>query len=148
MVEKIALQEIVIFKIGKEKFALFTDQVKSIEEMQDIIPVPMSPDYIAGLMNLRGEITTVIDLRIRFQQEAIQTGPDVVIIIVDYKQEAVGLIIDKVISVESVDDKPRELPENIKKAWTGRFYGKVMELKKEKIILLNLDKILSLEDSK
>jgi len=148
MAEKIASQEIVIFNLGKEKFALFTDQVKSIEEMQDIIPVPMAPDYLAGLINLRGEITTVIDLRRRLQSENIQIGLDVVIIIVDYNQETAGLIVDRVDSVETLRAEPKDVPGNIRKTANGRFYDKVIEINREIIIILNLDKILSLEEVK
>lgn len=148
MTEKFASREIVIFNLGKEKFALFTDQVKSIEEMQDIIPVPMSPDYLAGLINLRGEIATVIDLRRRLHLENSQFGPDVVIIIVDYNQETAGLIVDRVDSVETLKTEPKDVPGNIRKAANGRFYDKVIEINREKIIMLNLDKILSLEEGK
>lgn len=148
MLEKIASQKIVIFNLGKEKFALFTDQVKSIEEMQDIVPVPMTPDYLSGLINLRGEIATIIDLRIRLHLENSQTGPDVVIIIVDYNQETAGLIVDRVDSVETINAVPKAIPDNIKKAANGRFYDKVIEINREKIIILNLDKILSLEEGK
>ncbi|MBU1355910.1 MAG: chemotaxis protein CheW [Candidatus Edwardsbacteria bacterium] len=148
MAEKIASQEIVIFNLGKEKFALFTDQVKSIEEMQDIVPVPMAPDYLSGLINLRGEITTIIDLRRRLHLKNSQIGPDVVIIIVDYNQETAGLIVDRVDSVETIKAVPKDVPDNIRKAANGRFYDKVIEINREKIIILNLDKILSLEESK
>lgn len=148
MTEKIASQEIVIFNLGKEKFALFTDQVKSIEEMQDIVPVPLAPDYLSGLINLRGEITTIIDLRRRLHLENSRIGPDVVIIIVDYNQETVGLIVDRVDSVETIKAAPKDVPGSIKKAANGRFYDKVIEINREKIIILNLDKILSLEEGK
>jgi purine-binding chemotaxis protein CheW len=148
MTEKIASREIVIFNLGKEKFALFTDQVKSIEEMQDIIPVPMAPGYLAGLINLRGEIATVIDLRRRLHLENSQIGPDVVIIIVDYNQETAGLIVDRVDSVETLKSEPKDVPGNIRKVANGRFYDKVIDINREKIIILNLDKILSLEEGK
>jgi purine-binding chemotaxis protein CheW len=148
MAEKIASQEIVIFNLGKEKFALFTDQVKSIEEMQDIVPVPMSPEYLTGLINLRGEITTIVDLRKRLHLTSSHIGPDVVIIIVDFHNETVGLIVDKVESVETIKAEPKEVPDNIKKTTNGRFYDKLIEINRDKTIILNLDKILSLEEDK
>lgn len=148
MTEKIASREIVIFDLGKEKFALFTDQVKSIEEMQDIVPVPMAPRYLSGLINLRGEIATIIDLRTRLNLENSHISPDVVIIIVEFNQETAGLIVDKVESVENIRSEPKDVPDNIRKTPNGRFYDKVIELNREKIIILNLDKILSLEDVK
>ncbi len=148
MTEKIASREIVIFNLGKEKFALFTDQVRSIEEMQDIVPVPMAPDYLSGLINLRGEITTVIDLRRRLHLEDALIGLDVVIIIVDHHQETAGLVVDRVDSVETLKAEPKNVPDSIRKSANGRFYETVIEINREKIIILNLDKILSLEEGK
>lgn len=148
MAEKIASQEIVIFNLGKEKFALYTDQVRGIEEMQDIVPVPLAPEYLSGLINLRGEITTVMDLRKRLQMKSIQSGPDVVIIIVEHNQETAGLVVDRVESVEPVRSQPKDLPENIARSANGRFYDKVIDINREKVIILNLDKLLSVEEVK
>lgn len=146
MTEKIASAEKVIFNLGGEKFALGTEQVKSIEEMQDIIPVPLAPPYVTGLVNLRGAIVAVVDLRQRLGQSNIENGRDMVILIVEHNGEDVGLVVDRVQSVESLELQAQPVPETVTKTSSGRFYQSILGTRDEKIIILNLDKILSLEE--
>jgi len=146
MTEKIASEEKVIFNLGSEKFALGTEQVKSIEEMQDIIPVPLAPPYVTGLINLRGAIVAVVDLRLRLGLENIENGRDRVILIAEHNGEDVGLIVDRVQSVESSEMQPQSVPEAVAKTRSGRFYQSVLGARDEKVIILNLDKILALEE--
>jgi purine-binding chemotaxis protein CheW len=148
MPEKIASKEMVIFNLGREKFALSTEQVRSIEEMQAIVPVPQSPEYVSGLINLRGEIIAVIDLRRRLKLKEASQGRDVVIVVVEHGGEAVGLVVDQVYSVEAFDAPPKAVPDSIAKTAQGGFYQSVLELADEKIIILNLDNILSVEEVK
>jgi len=146
MTEKNVLEEKVIFNLGSEKFALGTEQVKSIEEMQDIIPVPLAPPYVTGLINLRGAIVAVVDLRQRIGLANIENGRDMVILIVEHNGEDVGLIVDRVQSVESSETQSQPVPVAITKTKSGRFYESILGDKDEKTVILNLDKILSLEE--
>lgn len=146
MTEKIASEEKVIFNLGSEKFALGTEQVKSIEEMQDIIPVPLAPPYVTGLINLRGAIVAVVDLRQRLGLANIENGRDMVILIVEHNGEDVGLIVDRVQSVETSEMKAQPVPEAVNKTKSGRFYQSILGAKDEKVVILNLDKILALEE--
>jgi purine-binding chemotaxis protein CheW len=146
MTEKIASDEKVIFNLGSEKFALSTEQVKSIEEMQDIIPVPLAPPYVTGLINLRGAIVAVVDLRKRIGLNQVESGRDMVILIVEHNGEEVGLIVDRVQSVESSEFTAQPVPESVAQTKSGRFYQSVMGSKDEKTVILNLDKILALEE--
>ncbi len=59
-------EQIVSFRLGKSTFAVSVNQVREIGKVQDITKIPKMPNYIEGVMNLRGQITTVIDLRKRF----------------------------------------------------------------------------------
>jgi purine-binding chemotaxis protein CheW len=146
MTEKIASDEKVIFNLGSEKFALSTEQVKSIEEMQDIIPVPLAPPYVTGLINLRGAIVAVVDLRKRIGLSQVENGRDMVILIVEHNGEEVGLIVDRVQSVESSEFTAQPVPESVVQTRSGRFYLSVFGTKDEKTVILNLDKILALEE--
>ncbi len=146
MTEKNVLEEKVIFNLGSEKFALGTEQVKSIEEMQDIIPVPLAPPYVTGLINLRGAIVAVVDLRQRIGLANIENSRDMVILIVEHNGEDVGLIVDRVQSVESFETQPQPVPEAITKTKSGRFYKSILGAMDEKTVILNLDKILALEE--
>ncbi|MDI6738770.1 MAG: chemotaxis protein CheW [Candidatus Edwardsbacteria bacterium] len=146
MAEKIASRDIVIFCIGNEKFALTTDEVKSIEELQEIVPVPKAPDFIAGLINLRGAIIPVIDLRKRLKIAEIHAGRDTVILIIEHDNESVGLIVDRVESVDQVSFDVKPVTEEVAKTPVGRFYQSVLETPKEKITIINKDNLLTLEE--
>lgn len=148
MAEKIASRETVVFNLGRAKFALYTDQVRGIEEMQEIIPVPQSPGYVSGLINLRGEIIAVIDLRKRLKVADAQDGRDLVTMVVEHRGEAVGLVVDRVISVQPAGAEPVPVPEGLAAGDAGGFYQSVLELPEEKITILNLDKILTTEEPK
>jgi purine-binding chemotaxis protein CheW len=146
MTETVASRDIVIFCIGDEKFALTTDEVKSIEELQEIIPVPRAPDYIAGLVNLRGAILPVMDLRKRLGIAETHAGRDTVILIVEHGDESVGLIVDRVESVDQVAFDVKPVPAEVAGGAVGRFYQSVLERDKEKITIINKDNLFSLEE--
>ncbi len=138
----------VVFNLGAAKFALYTDQVRSIEEMQEIVPVPQSPGYVSGLINLRGEIIAVLDLRKRLKITDAQGGRDMVTMVAEHKGEAVGLVVDRVISVELAGADPVPVPASVAGTEAGGFYQSVLELPDGKIMILNLDKILTVEEAK
>ncbi len=148
MTEKIASRGMVVFNLGTAKFALYTDQVRSIEEMQEMVPVPQSPSYVTGLINLRGEIIAVLDLRKRLKVEDAQDTRDLVTIVVEHGGEAVGLIVDRVIGVEEYQSEPKPIPQDLVQTRAGGFYQSVLEIAGERIIILNLDKILTVEEAK
>ena len=148
MTEKIASREMVVFNLGRAKFALSTAQVRGIEEMQEIVPVPQSPGYVSGLINLRGEIIAVLDLRKRLKVADAHDGRDLVTMVVEHRGEAVGLVVDRVVSVELAGAEPVPVPESLAASDSGGFYQSVLELPEDKIIILNLDKILTLEEAK
>lgn len=146
MTETVASKDIVIFCIGDEKFALTTDEVKSIEELQEIIPVPKAPDCIAGLVNLRGAILPVMDLRKRLGITEAHAGRDTVILIVEHGDESIGLIVDRVESVDQVSFDVKPVPPEVAGGAVGRFYQSVLETAKDKITIINKDNLFSLEE--
>jgi purine-binding chemotaxis protein CheW len=146
MDQQVASKDIVVFCIGDEKFALTTDEVKSIEELQEIVPVPRAPDYIAGLINLRGAIVAVMDLRRRLGLAEAHAGRDVVILIVEHGDETIGLIVDRVERVEQVAFDVRPVPPEIAAGVVGRFYQSVLETPHGKITVINKDNLFTLEE--
>jgi len=77
-----------------------------------------------------------------------KNGRDMVIMVVEHGGEAVGLIVDRVLSVEQIFEEPSALPESILQTEAGGFYQSVIAMNGERIILLNLNKILSVEEAK
>lgn len=103
--------QIVIFTLGNEKFALDTKLVHGIEKMMSITRVPNAPYYVKGLINLRGSIITVVDLKTLLKKENADQEEN--IIIVEIGQEKIGLIVNKVDEVIEIEiDKIEKPVEN------------------------------------
>ena len=92
----------VTFKSGNEYFGLKIEYVNEIIVYQEITQIPESEDYIKGLINLRGKIIPVIDVRVRFRQEPIEYNDRTCIIVINVKDTVVGLIVEKIAEVVEI----------------------------------------------
>ena len=97
------------FKTGNEYFGISISNVNEIIGMQPITAVPETEAYIRGLINLRGKIIPVIDVRMRFKQEPLPYTDRTCIIVIDVKNTVVGLIVEKIDEVIKID-KSRVIP--------------------------------------
>ena len=95
----------VTFKSGNECFGLKIEYVNEIIVYQEITEIPESEDYIKGLINLRGKIIPVIDVRIRFKQEVMEYTDRTCIIIVNVNDMVVGLIVEKIAEVVEIKEE-------------------------------------------
>lgn len=95
----------VTFKSGNEFFGLKIEYVNEIIICQDITAVPESPEYIKGLINLRGKIIPVVDVRIRFGQEPFIYDDRTCIIVIHVKDTTVGLIVEKIAEVVEIGEE-------------------------------------------
>lgn len=95
----------VTFKSGNEYFGLKIEYVNEIIVFQEITEIPESEDYIKGLINLRGKIIPVIDVRIRFKQEPFEYNDRTCIIVINYKDIVVGLIVEKIAEVVEIPEE-------------------------------------------
>ena len=95
----------VTFKSGNEYFGLKIEYVSEIIVYQEITEIPESEDYIKGLINLRGKIIPVIDVRIRFKQEPMEYTDRTCIVIVNVNDMVVGLIVEKMAEVVEIKEE-------------------------------------------
>lgn len=103
--------QIVVFTLGKEKFALETKFVDGIEKMLGVTKVPTAPYYIEGLANLRGNIISVIDLKAYLKMEKTKSEEN--IIIIEAGEERIGVMVDEVDEVvEITDDMIEKVSDN------------------------------------
>lgn len=103
--------QVVIFSLGKEKFALETRFIDGIEKMLSITRVPTAPYYIKGLANLRGNIISIIDLKAYLNMEKTRNEDN--IIILEAGEERIGLMVDEVNEVvEITDDMIEKVSDN------------------------------------
>jgi purine-binding chemotaxis protein CheW len=95
----------VTFKSGNEYFGLKIQYVNEIIVFQEITKIPESEDYIKGLINLRGKIIPVIDVRLRFKQEPFEYTDRTCIIVVNVKNVVVGLIVEQIAEVVEIQEE-------------------------------------------
>ncbi len=95
----------VTFKSGNEYFGLKIEYVSEIIVYQEITEIPESEEYIKGLINLRGKIIPVIDVRIRFKQEPMEYTDRTCIVIVNVNDMVVGLIVEKIAEVVEIKEE-------------------------------------------
>lgn len=138
----------VTFKSGKEYFGLKIEYVNEIIVFQNITEIPESEDYIKGLINLRGKIIPVIDVRIRFKKEPIEYNDRTCIIVINVKNIVVGLIVEKIAGVVEIKEENILPPPSIgneEKSQNKYVYGIGMVGDNVKL-LLDPDKLLKDED--
>lgn len=97
-------QKYVTFMSGKEHFGLKIEYVNEIIVAQEITAIPETEDYIKGLINLRGKIIPVIDVRLRFKQEPFEYNDRTCIIVISVQNTTVGLIVEKIAEVVEISD--------------------------------------------
>lgn len=95
-------RQLVVFRLGKESYGIDVSTVREIFPPQEITRVPNAPEYVEGVINLRGKVVAVIDLRKRFGVEVTETTNESRIVVVEYDGEDVGVIVDAVHEVVSV----------------------------------------------
>lgn len=92
------------FQVGKEFYGISISYVNEIIMMQPITSVPEVKDYIKGLINLRGKIIPVIDVRTRFKMEPLEYTDRTCIIVINVKSTVIGLIVEKIAEVDNIQD--------------------------------------------
>lgn len=98
-------QKYVTFMSGKEYFGLKIEYVNEIIVLQEITEIPETEDYIKGLINLRGKIIPVIDVRLRFRQKPFEYNDRTCIIVINVDNTVVGLIVEKIAEVVEISEE-------------------------------------------
>lgn len=112
------------FKSGNEYFGLKLQNVSEIIQYQAITAVPETEDYIKGLINLRGKVLPVIDVRMRFHQEPLEYDDRTCIIVINVKDMTVGLIVEKIAEVVEIKEKDILPPPGSGAGRTGKAHHK------------------------
>ncbi len=149
------IKQLVGFGIGNELFGVDILTVQEIIRSAQVIPVPNSPEFIEGIINLRGSIIPVIELRKRLNLIKRETktnsseSEDIWILILDIDGRVTGFIGDKVTEVLKIRESTIELPPDLVVAGLKRHYIKgVCKIDANLLILLDFDNILKVEDIK
>lgn len=131
------------FIIGKENYGIEIKYVTEIIGFQEIFEIPELPKYVQGIINLRGKIIPVIDVRLRFKKEKKDYNDRTCIIVVDIKELTVGLIVDKVSEVLDINEENIVKPPDIKTGFQNRYVKGIGKIGKNIKLLLDCDKLFS-----
>lgn len=133
----------VTFRLGKEVYGVNVMQVQEVLRYTDIAPVPGAPSYVLGIINLRGNVVTVIDTRQRFGLPAVEISDQTRIIIIDKDNAVTGILVDTVAEVVYLNPSEIESAPNVGGNDSSRFIHGVCQKNNELLILVELNKLLT-----
>lgn len=134
--------KVIVFQLNDKEYAIPVSQVKSIEKIMHYTRVPHATAFVKGVMNLRGVVTPLIDLRIRFDLDEQPYSDSTRIIIVTISDAEVGLIVDGANDVIDIPSSRIEPAPEIVGAVAAEFISGVAKIDKRLLILIELDNIL------
>jgi purine-binding chemotaxis protein CheW len=134
------------FRIGGEEYGIEIRYITEIIGVQKITEVPDTADYLKGVINLRGKIIPVVDVRLRFGMEEKPHNDRTCIIVVDVLGSAVGLIVDEVVEVVGIPEENVSEPPKTSKGAHGRYIQGIGKIGESVKILLHAERLLAEEE--
>ncbi|MBI9052847.1 MAG: chemotaxis protein CheW [Bacteroidales bacterium] len=149
---KTQINSYLTFKIGVEEFGIQVNKVLNILELQEITNVPKSPEYMKGVINLRGTILPIIDTRIKFEMTPTEFTDDTCIVVMDLVVEDeimhVGALVDSVVAVREIDESQINPSPNIGKSYKSEFISGLVKINESFVMILDVIKLFTGEDLK
>lgn len=134
--------QLVGFRIGRETFGLPISIVREIIRVPEITAVPDAPDYVEGVINLRGRIIPVVDLRKRFRERLIEADKKNRVVVVELEKRAIGLIVNSASEVLRIPPSEIEHPSNVFPEGELNFITGVGKLHGRLVMLLDMNRLL------
>ncbi len=134
--------KLIVFQLVDKEYVIPVNQVRSIEKLQHITRVPSTASYVKGVINLRGVVTPIIDLRSRFELPSKEPTESTRVIIAGVEDKEVGLIVDAANDVLDVTREAIEPSPEVVGVVEAEYIGGVVKKNRRLLILLHLDKIL------
>jgi purine-binding chemotaxis protein CheW len=138
----------VTFYLDKERYGINVMQVQEVLRVSEITAVPGAPEYVLGIINLRGNVVTVIDTRQRFRLPPRAMDDSTRIVIMETESQVVGILVDSVAEVVELRASEIEAAPNVGNEESARFIQGVCSLNGELLILIDLNKLFSDEQKR
>ncbi|MCH7799929.1 MAG: chemotaxis protein CheW [Chloroflexi bacterium] len=139
-------KQLVVFDLASEGYGVDIGAVREIIRMQEITRVPKTPEFVEGVINLRGKVIPVIDLRKRFGLHVAEQNKDNRIVVVDIGKQDIGVIVDAVTEVLRISTDSVEPPTSVITSADSDYLLGIAKLESRLIILLDLESVLSKEE--
>lgn len=136
-------EQLVVFELAGESYGVDIGTVNTIIRMQEITEIPRSPEFVEGVINLRGSIIPVIDLKKRFRLPAGEETKASRIVVVEASGQMIGMVVDAVAETLRLPYDAIEPPSPIVTSVDSEYVRGVGKLENRLLILLDLDKVLS-----
>ena len=138
------------FKLGAEEYGIEIMKVQEIIGLMEITPVPRTPVYVKGVINLRGKVIPVVDLRVKFNLDVGEATDRTCIIVVQINRleqmVTMGVVVDEVSEVQDIRKEQLEPPPCFGTAVNTRFIQALCKLEKTVVLLLEIDEVLTAEE--
>jgi purine-binding chemotaxis protein CheW len=136
------------FRVADELFGVDAVQVQEILQYQEITPVPLAPEYVKGLINLRGQIVTVLDLRSRLGFDPLDDDTTGSNLIVNSDEGPMSVFVDHIANVSDVQTDRLKLPPGNVRGVAAHYIRDICQLDDDLLIILDLKSILHLDQGK
>ena len=136
----------VTFKLADETYGINVMQVQEVLRYSDIAPVPGAPPYVLGIINLRGNVVTVVDTRIRLGLKTSEVTDSTRIVIIEGAKHVVGILVDCVAEVVDLPASEVESAPNVGNDESAKYIQGVASRDDELLILVDLNKLLTDEE--
>jgi len=130
------------FHLAREDYGIEIRHVTEIIGIQKITEVPDMPDFVRGVINLRGKVIPIMDVRTRFRLPEREYDDRTCIIVVNIEEKSVGLVVDKVNEVAAIPEEQIEPPPNIQRGSASRYIQGMGKIEDEVKILLDINRLL------
>ena len=136
----------VTYRLGDETYGINVMQVQEVLRYTEIAPVPGAPSYVLGIINLRGNVVTVIDTRARFGLMGAEVTDNSRIVIIEAEKQVIGILVDSVAEVVYLRSSEIDSAPNIGTEESAKFIQGVSNRDGELLILVDLNKLLNDEE--
>ncbi|WP_020410446.1 chemotaxis protein CheW [Hahella ganghwensis] len=136
----------VTFQLDHETYGINVMQIQEVLRYTEIAPVPGAPDYVLGIINLRGNVVTVIDTRKRFGLSESEVTDQTRIVVIEVDNQVVGILVDSVAEVVYLRQSEMETAPNVGNEESAKFIQGVCNKNGELIILVEFEKMMSEEE--
>jgi purine-binding chemotaxis protein CheW len=138
--------QIVTFRVGGEEFGVDVFGVQEILPYREVTPVPRAPEFVEGVLDVRGSVVPIVDLRRRFEVAGCDRDEETRIILVEFGSERIGLVVDSVSEVMRVPETAISAAPEFIRGLAAEFVRGMIRLADRLVILLDLDRILSSQE--
>lgn len=133
------------FRVGSEMYGVNISSIQEIKGWVSTNDIPCAPEYMRGVLNLRGKIVPILDLQSRFGKGRIQVDPSKVVIVLKLEENTIGIVVDSVSDIVDTNQDSIIQPDSIDTHIDDRFIRGIISLEEHMLILLDIDMLFTKE---